>query len=511
MDMKDKRLLAGQMMMVGFSGVDEISEDFINFIEEYKIGNVILFSENIYSANRLKKLCDKVQQVIKKVTDYPALISIDQEGGMVSRFSPDLPASPGAMAIGRTGKAEYAYESGLITAKELKMCGVNFNLAPSCDINNNKKNPVIGVRSYGEDADTVYRFAKQMADGLKAGGVIPCIKHFPGHGNTNSDSHLVLPSINKSLEELEEVELFPFKKLIEDDIEAVMTSHIIFKALDSDYPCTMSKTVLTDLLRDKLGFDGLIVTDCLEMGAIKENYGSVKGGLKAVEAGADLLCVSHNFEVARDILDAVIENIDTERLKISAEKIIKLKERYLVDSLLSHKQDIDSDELAKYRTSLSRMRYNCIDVRNKVNDESLRPDNKTVILGCPSYRATLVSGKPIELNFAEYLGEKLNLPAVKVPLEPTVEETEEILAKLDNYSHIIMGSYNAHLLTAQGDFVKSLEAKTESIGGVLTLAALRNPYDLELVSDKSNKIALYEYSTEMFDEFVKFLKGGKNE
>ena len=230
-----------------------------------------------------------------------------------------------------------------------------------------------------------------------------------------------------------------------------------------------------------------------------------------MEAGADLLCVSHNFEVARDILDAVIENIDTERLKLSAEKVIRLKERYLADSASSPKQDIDADELAKYRASLRRMRYNCIDVRNKVNDESLRPDNKTVILGCPSYRATLVSGKPIELNFAEHLGEKLNLPAVKVPLEPTVEETEEILAKLDDYSHIIMGSYNAHLLTAQEDFLKALETKTESVGGVLTLAALRNPYDLELVSDKSNKIALYEYSTEMFDEFLKFLKGGKNE
>ena len=193
MDMNDKNFLAGQVMMVGFTGVDDISEDFISFIEEYKVGNVILFSENIYSKGQLKRLCGKIQEVVKKATGYPALISIDQEGGMVSRLSPDLPSAPGAMAIGRTGEPRYAYEAGLITAKELRMCGVNFDLAPSCDINNNKLNPVIGVRSYGEDADTVYAFAKEMARGLKDGGVIPCIKHFPGHGDTDSDSHLILP------------------------------------------------------------------------------------------------------------------------------------------------------------------------------------------------------------------------------------------------------------------------------------------------------------------------------
>lgn len=507
MDINNKKFLAGQMMMVGFSGVDDISEDFAKFIEEYKIGNVILFSENIYSANQLKKLCGKIQEVVKKATGYPALISIDQEGGMVSRLSPDLPSAPGAMAIGRTGKPEYAYEAGLITAKELKMCGVNFNLAPSCDINNNKQNPVIGVRSYGEDAQTVYSFAKEMARGLKDGGVIPCIKHFPGHGNTDSDSHLVLPSISKSLEELEKAELFPFAKLIENDIDAVMTSHIIFKALDEDYPCTMSKGVLTGLLREKLGFKGLIITDCLEMGAIKENYGSVEGGLRAVEAGADLLCVSHNFEVARDILDAVIDNIDEERLKKSVDKVIELKSKYNI----GNKDEIDVARVSEFRKVFDDLRFNCIDVRNVADKESLKVNDKTLILGCPSYRVTLVSGKPIELDFSEYLGNKLNLSFIKVPLEPGKEERNSILSKVDGYKNVIMGSYNAHLLNAQSDFVKALEERVLAQGGVLTLASLRNPYDLELISDKSNKIALYEYSSDMFDQFVKFLKGGQNE
>lgn len=507
MDMNDKNFLAGQLMMVGFSGVDDISEDFVRFIEEYKVGNVILFSENIYSKEQLKRLCGKIQEVVKKATGYPALISIDQEGGMVSRLSPDLPSAPGAMAIGRTGEPRYAYEAGLITAKELRMCGVNFDLAPSCDINNNKLNPVIGVRSYGEDADTVYAFAKEMARGLKDGGVIPCIKHFPGHGNTGSDTHLVLPSISKSLEELEREELLPFARLVENGIDCVMTSHIIFKALDNDYPCTMSKAVLTGLLREKLGFRGIIATDCLEMGAIKENYGSVEGGLKALMAGADLLTVSHDYTVARDILDAVIENVDVDRLKASAKKIICLKEKYGIGSEV----DIDQEEISRFRTVFNELRFKCIDVRNKAEGKSLTVNDETIILGCPSYRVTLVSGKPLELDFAEYLGKKLNLPFIKVPLEPTKEECEEILSKLDKYLDVIMGSYNAHLFAAQADFVKELEEKVCGRNGVLTLAALRNPYDLELVSDRSNKVALYEYSMDMFDAFASFLKGGENE
>ena len=507
MDMNDKNFLAGQVMMVGFTGVDDISEDFISFIEEYKVGNVILFSENIYSKGQLKRLCGKLQEVVKKATGYPALISIDQEGGMVSRLSPDLPSAPGAMAIGRTGEPRYAYEAGLITAKELRMCGVNFDLAPSCDINNNKLNPVIGVRSYGEDADTVYAFAKEMARGLKDGGVIPCIKHFPGHGDTDSDSHLILPSISKSLEELEREEILPFARLIEDGVDCVMTSHIIFKALDKDYPCTMSKAVLTGLLREKLGFRGIIATDCLEMGAIKENYGSVEGGLKALMAGADLLTVSHDYTVARDILDAVIENVDVDRLKASAKKIICLKEKYGIGSEV----DIDQEEISRFRTVFNELRFKCIDVRNKAEGKSLTVNDETIILGCPSYRVTLVSGKPLELDFAEYLGKKLNLPFIKVPLEPTKEECEEVLSKLDKYLDVIMGSYNAHLFAAQADFVKELEEKVCGRNGVLTLAALRNPYDLELVSDRSNKVALYEYSMDMFDAFASFLKGGENE
>ncbi len=499
-----KKLYAGQMMLVGFTGDEEIPEDFISFIREYKIGNIILFGENIKNMNQLQRLQSRLNEIVTEATGYPPLIAVDEEGGMVTRLSKDLPFAPGAMAVGRTNNPQNAYLAGFITAREMRLFGLNFDLAPSLDINNNRNNPIIGVRSYGENAAVVSRFGLEMARGLREGGVIPCVKHFPGHGNTDCDSHFVLPVIKSSLEELMNLELVPFKNAIDSDIEAIMTSHILFESLDKDYPCTMSKAVLTDLLRNQLGFKGLIITDCLEMGAIKEVYGSVAGGVKSIEAGADMLCVSHTPSVAKDILDEVLVRFDEERLAASANKIIELKKKIKPLPDLSLNECLDEFR-QKYRV----LRRECIDKRNDIR---VKADNSTMILGCPSYRNTLVFGKPYELSFAGFMGEKLHVRYMEVPLKPSPRESEEMIQKVlsSGCTNIIMGSYNAHLLSEQAEFIKLLEQSLTDHKRKFSLISLRNPYDLDLIDDRNGKIAIYEYSEEMFDVLAEYL-GDDNE
>lgn len=502
MDINDKKALAGQMMMVGFPGNFHISDEVKSFLEEYKIGNVILFGENIKDKTSLLHLCNEIQTIVKKATGYPALISLDQEGGMVNRFSPDIPSAPSAMAIGATGNPEYAYLSGRMTAEEMKMFGLNFNLAPSVDINNNKNNPVIGVRSYGEDADSVIKFAEKMVEGLASEGIIPCIKHFPGHGDTGTDSHLSLPTVAKTQEELRHSELRPFKALIDKGVEAVMTSHILFPTFDSEYPATMSRRILNDLLREELGFQGIIVTDCLEMGAVKENFGSVFAASKAVEAGVDLLCVSHDWKVARDILDMVTETFDTSRLLQSANKILNLKKKL---AALPHPA-INNEKLELIRDKFEKMRYDCINLINAPTPFPAITEQDTLFLGCPAYRSTLASGEPYPFHFAEYMGNKFKTSFLTIPLTPSEEDTEAILRYTENYRNIIVGSYNAHLLKEQGAFLKKLEAAVSEGGKTLTLVALRNPYDLELIGDSCFKIATYEYDPSTFDALSLYLE-----
>jgi beta-N-acetylhexosaminidase len=199
----------GQRFVAGFHGTT-IPEDFQELVRKYKVGNVILFKRNVESAQQLKKLCDDLQALIMAETGLPAFITIDQEGGAVTRLPEECAITPCAMALASTGNVENAYQSGVITGRELNAIGVNFDLAPVMDTNSNPRNPVIGVRSFGDQPETVAHYGCAMIRGLEE-NVISCAKHFPGHGDTDVDSHLGLPVVDKSMEELEQCELIPFK------------------------------------------------------------------------------------------------------------------------------------------------------------------------------------------------------------------------------------------------------------------------------------------------------------
>ena len=329
------RQMLGQKLIFGFHGT-ELSEEFITLIREYKIGNVIIFLRNVKSAEQLRKLCAQVQEVIQAETGYPAFIVIDQEGGMVSRLPTDAVNVPGAMAISATDDAENARTAAEITIRQLRGLGVNFNMAPVLDVNTNPANPVIGVRSTGDDPERVARFGEAAVRAYENTGVYCCGKHFPGHGDTNVDSHLGLPRIEKTIEELEQAELIPFRRCIEAGIPAIMSSHILFLNIEKEnIPGTMSRTIITDLLKKRLGFKGLVFSDCLEMAAIQKYYGTANGTVAAIKAGIDLAEISSTIGLMRDAARAVNEaadrgEFDMDEIRESVEKILRVKENMVV-------------------------------------------------------------------------------------------------------------------------------------------------------------------------------------
>ncbi len=266
--------MLGQKLVFGFHGT-ELSEEFISLVKEYKIGNVILFLRNVQSADQLRRLCAQIQELIQAETGYPALIIIDQEGGMVTRLPQDAVNVPCAMALAATGDPENARRASEITIRQLRGLGANFNMAPVLDVNNNPQNPVIGIRSFGDDPQLVAAFGREALDPYAGSGILCCGKHFPGHGDTAVDSHLGIPRVDKTEEELEKLELIPFRRAAEAGIPAIMISHVLFPRIEKEeIPCTMSRRIVTGLLKEKMGYQGLILTDCMEMGAIRDYYGT---------------------------------------------------------------------------------------------------------------------------------------------------------------------------------------------------------------------------------------------
>ena len=211
--------------------------------------------------------------------------------------------------------------------------GFNMDFAPVLDVNSNPKNPVIGSRSFGTDAKLVADMGVAAMRGLQAGGTIAVVKHFPGHGDTSVDSHLELPSVPKTVEQLEKLEWIPFRAAIDQGADAVMIAHILFPSIDPDSPSSLSKAVITDLLRDRLGYGGVVITDDMTMGAIARNYGIEEAALQSFLAGSDLILVAHGYDTASQVYDKLLEAaqsgvISEARLDASLRRIISLKQQY---------------------------------------------------------------------------------------------------------------------------------------------------------------------------------------
>ena len=316
----------GQMLMISFSAIrmnDALRGQLVND----RPGGFILFSDNVYTYESTLALVNDIKATNEEI---PLFIGIDQEGGLVQRIralpDADVTIIPPMYDLGRTGNVELSREMGAVVARELRAFGVNMNMAPVIDVWLNPSNVVIGDRAFGTTADEVIRMAFPFADGMAENGVIPVFKHFPGHGDTYLDSHFALPVVEKSKEELVSRELLPFIEAIRRKEDVIMMGHLQLIQID-ELPTSISRKVVTGLLREELGFEGIVMTDALNMYALTMNYTWEEIYIHAVNAGVDILLMPESPRGAIEVIGAQVKNgsITEERIDESVRRILTLK------------------------------------------------------------------------------------------------------------------------------------------------------------------------------------------
>lgn len=507
MSLKEK---LGQLIVAGFTGY-EYNEHVRILVEEYKVANIILFSRNIKDGRQLFSLNKRLHEEILKHTGTVPLIAIDQEGGMVTRIMNDITFAPGAMTISATS-LENASVTGHIMGREMISYGINLNLAPSLDVNNNPKNPVIGVRSYSDNPKKVALFGNTYIKALEEEGVLATAKHFPGHGDTSLDSHLSLPSINHDKKRLEQVELYPFKEAIKNNVSVIMSAHVFFNAYEKgNLPATLSKNVLTSLLRETLGFGGLIISDCMEMKAIDDNYTTEEGVAMGIKAGLDLACISHTLEkqigALRKIEEAITRGeISLKQIDEKVSRILKYKEKTLpyLDKMFNQKTYEDIEDIINNKESKAKSLQIVKDSYTLYKGKLPEAGKKTLVIAPLPFAATIAEDKLSSRNLLEEI--KKEVPSVDTFEITMACEDEEISKALEiskKYDNVLVCTFNALRNIGQARLVNLLSKNKND----LYVISMRSPYDIYAFDDVKNYSILYEYTPNSIKVICDLLKG----
>ena len=496
-----------------------------SLIRDYGVGAIVLFKRNVRDAAQLQKLCSDLQQIAKEAGHaQPLLLGIDQENGLVTRIPPPVAAQmPGPMTIGATGSPDAAYEVGKATSEMLRYFGINMNYAPVGDINNEPLNPVIGVRSPGDDPEHVARFASACAKGLRENHVVPCMKHFPGHGDTATDSHFGLPVIDKSREDMEKMELIPFRRAVEENIEMIMTAHISMPNFaGSELPATLSSEALA-MLRKDMNYDGVIMTDCLEMDGIRATYGTVEGALMALQAGADNVMICHTYDVQTAAIDHVCKaiqdgEISQERIDESLSRLEKLKSRFTSwDKALQTEPPETLAAINERGKKLARQVYAdaATVVRSKDGLLPLSRTAKTVFVASgPKLKSSLSGGvlggedtdftpRDNQSTSFEHILKEYNADIVDFHFETTDLSAEE-WQQIEQAESVILATRNAQKSKYQTQLAMELARRCGS--KMVTIAAC-DPYDFLETPEMATYITVYEPSAEAFRAAVDIVYG----
>ncbi|WP_288841294.1 beta-N-acetylhexosaminidase [uncultured Deefgea sp.] len=499
----------GQLLMVGFDGL-VVNPEIENLIRQQRIGGIILFRRNIDTPAQVAALCQQLQMINAQVSDLPLLIGIDQEGGMVMRIEEGVTPMPSAMAYARAATSPAQQANAIeacqalhqIAADELRQMGININFAPCLDINNNRANPVIGIRSFGEDAATVTQYGLAALRGIHAAGIAATAKHFPGHGDTATDSHYALPLVAHDLARLNAVELVPFKAAIAAGVDAVMTAHVVFAAIEPDttLPATLSRKVLSGLLRQQLGFGGLIITDCLEMDAIAARprvsdcpgaAGSVQGAVQAIAAGADIALVSHTYLRQVAAVDALLEAVEkgyinVDQIQQSLDRITLLKKSKAMTQWRDLVQPPAQLQAPAAMALAQQVQAQAIEMHGLPLDQHAstllvtvelmqRTEIDEVALGASrSARGTLLP-----------LLQAAGVDVSEIIISPQVNDSEwaQVLTAQASAQQVIFQSYNATRFARQSELIRQIAADK------LLLIAGRNPYDIDIAPQAKTRIA----------------------
>jgi len=334
LDLSEITQKIGRLFVGGIPG-PELDANTIRLIKNYHLGGIILFTRNIEDPIQLARLCRDIQKVSMENSGYPLFLAIDQEGGRVARLKQPFSQFPGNAGIGEDPNPEKsALHFADTTAREMSLVGLNMNMAPVLDVAQVHMDAHLVGRSFSQDPLLVTKLGKTVITTLQQGGIMAVAKHFPGLGNADMDPHLHLPTINATFKEMESVHLPPFQGAIEANVSAIMSSHAVYPALEPGIPATLSRKIITNLLRKKMRFSGLIISDDLEMGAIANERGLPEGAADAFEAGVDLLLICKSQSILLDSIELLRDkilkgDISYERLEKSLERINKYKKRFL--------------------------------------------------------------------------------------------------------------------------------------------------------------------------------------
>lgn len=314
MSLRDVRRHAGQMAIAGFAG-RSLPAELKALAREFDLGGVILFARNVEDPEQVAEVAREAQALAGEI---PLWVGVDQEGGRVARLKSPFTVWPPMITLGRSGDDGLAARFATALAAELAAVGISLDFTPVLDVLTNPKNPAIGDRALGERAETVARLGKVIVETLQAGGIAACGKHFPGHGDTSTDSHVELPLVEHPLDRLEAVEFVPFRAAIEANVAAIMTAHILAPALDEDRPATLSPRIVDGILKKQLGFEGVVFTDDLEMKAISARYGLAQATVGALAAGCDaVLMCGASQEPQALALEALIHAVEDGTLPLA--------------------------------------------------------------------------------------------------------------------------------------------------------------------------------------------------
>jgi beta-N-acetylhexosaminidase len=486
---------AGQRLLLAFPGKDEPSAALARALRQYRPSGLVLFrSLNIDSASQLRAYTERLQRLARELDLAPLLIAADQEGGQLMAVGDATPL-PGNMALGATGSADLARRAGEVLGRELAALGVNVNFAPCVDVNVNPQNPVVGVRSFGENPDEVARLAAALIAGIQSQGVAATAKHFPGHGDTDTDSHHGLPAVPHALARLRQVEFPPFQAAIAAGVQLVMTAHLALPAVDGPAapPATLSANILHGLLRGEMGFRGVIITDAMDMRAIAQGDALGANAVRAAAAGADLLLLTADPDdhrrVHASLRDALARRaLDPAGAAASLERIAALK-RWLagrpqpdlsVVGSAAHRRV--AAEIAERSITLVRDTAGLLPLR-------ARPEQRiAAIVPRPTDLTPADTSSTVTPTLAAALRERHpNVDEVRVSYAPDAEEIARVAAQVRDHAVLIIGTFNA--CTSPGQAL--LVSRLLGLGIPTVVVALRLPYDLAAFPEAPAYVCTY--------------------
>lgn len=502
----------GQMLLLGISGT-YISSGVREVVTDLDAGGIVLFASNLTSSVQTVNLTTKLQQeALQSKHAVPLLITADEEGGLVSRMPYGMVTMPGNMALGASRNEYLALKAYYHTGRQLKALGINMNLAPVLDVNNNIKNPVIGLRSFGSDPVLVSNMGVAALAGLKEAKVGSIVKHFPGHGDTLVDSHLALPIVKKTKAELGKMELMPFQKALQNGATAVMTAHISFPSLTNgvSVPATLSQDILTGVLRANWGYNGVISTDDMLMNAIVNHYGFKEAVVQAVKAGVDQILIASNLGKQKEAKKAIIDAVN--RGEISESRINQSVERIFA---LKSELDLHPGKFPEYLDPLAEAKE-AEDVAMEValgaitilrNESRLLQKGDKILLVVVDHTLQGAAGrnnqKISQLMHVELASRGFdNLETVALGYRPSTTEQSLVISKAKNSDVVLYLTRNA--TNEQAEFIRKLADK------LMITVALQNPWDILQYPDVKVYLATYGYTEASIKALAMVLTGEKD-